>query len=1020
MSNRSISLGKSVIAVAISLSLVVLSPGFAAYEAAAQQVAGTRVVTQAATPGSGQVGTIRVLTGNSMPVSPLNGNAVSFGSVLPGVFAPSIKETAVLTGSIGSVLPMAVPTAVETVVLPNALHLTAPVKAQDSAPVQGPKEVEQSLTGMSDEVGQEVEAVGDISKAQSEGAHGLGVKLDSIITRTRQASSSDADLVPAAGRFGDLSGPSRLAAPDASAEISLAPEAGKSVPDAEPQRPLGKKQPLGARIIASVLALLPAALLGWPLFAAGAIYAGGAVLASSVLLAALPFMGDSTPKAIRAIPGFALLGLGGFTVFTALTGGTGLVMGALATLGGWGLVRYGLGKTVQDSRFDDYLALTAYFGGIGAVGGAALALMGPAGFIAAALSVLAYPTAALLLMHLPGWVGHGIMSIINSVRGSLRGMGRIAGAAWNDTPLVDRLSTFSERHLKVSKWNAVWLAGLWIPVWVLQLAGSAVGLVSGLAVTAMQAPVLFLWGASHKLGKDSRATKFFGAVSHFMFDNVQGAKKALFNRAERLLINGANSKSKAISIPSTLGIYLMSLAAAVAGVVATPFLFLAGVITGLGKTGQAYDPAKHDPYSLRVDRDDSPGEKPEEPTDPGQPAPPPGSTLVPRLIASAIALLPAVFLGWPLFLASPVVGVFYGAVTLSLAALPFVPANSAKALRVLPGVLMIMQGVLIPYLSFMMGPIGFGALLLATAKTNAFWMSVVNILGGWGLMRFLSRKAENGDEFSMDSGERIGAYFGALALMTGAGIVFSAATGVIPTVLTVGAYLLSPLLLMHLPKPIFVGLGSVFFRMWSSVRNSYKLFSAWLEDTKFHRNLESHAKHWLGKSVWNGAWLSVIWVPVWLSQLVEFALAGAVGLTLGVIRAPLNFLWGLSYDLAPKSRITRFFSAMARTSESMVEGESSRAFFSHYSGPFLNAMDERSESPSHRPTFKAGVSFVFFRIGQAFYLMKMALLLPVSLLMGAAFGVYNAFKGKADDSFDDPFTFKEPSKETPPETAPGS
>jgi hypothetical protein len=997
MSNRTISLGKSLAAVAISLSLIALSPGFAAYEAAAQQVAGTRVLTQTANPGAGQVGAIKAIGSSSLRVSPLSMSAPSLGSVLPGVAAPSIKETAASAGALQFSLPMAAP---------DALPLASQAKTDGSAPVQGPAAAKQAMNGMTAEVGEALEAAGDISEAKTESAHGLGAKLDTIITRTAQASASEGTLIPSSARFGDLSA-GRLAAPQESSpvEVSPAPETEPAAPQTEPQAPWSRKQPLGPRLIASALALLPAALLGWPLLAAGAVYAGGAVIASSVLLAALPFMGDRTPKFIRAIPGFALVGVGGLTVFNALTGGTGLWIGALATLGGWGLIRYGLGKTVMNGRYDDLLALSAYFGGIGAVGGAALALMGPAGWIATALSVLAYPTAALLLMHLPGWVGSGITGTLYSIKGSLRGMSRIMGAAFRDTPMLKRLEKFSERHLGVSKWNAVWLAGLWIPVWVLQIAAYVTGIAAGLVITAMQAPFLFIWGASHHLAKDSKVTKFFAAATHFMFDNVQGAKKALFNKAEALLLKGAVSQSKAVSIPATFGIYLLSAAAAVVGVLATPVLALGGIATAFGKTSETYSPSKHDPFSLRVDTDDEPGDQPQEPTDPDQPAPPKGSTMVPRLIAAGIALLPAVFLGWPLFLASPVVGVFYGAVTLSLAVLPFVPSSSAKVVRILPGVLMMMQGVLIPYLTFMVAPVGFGALLLATAKTNAFWMSVVNVLGGWGLIRFLGRKAEDGKDadFSMDSGERIGVYFGALALMTGAGIVFSGAAGLVPTVLTAGAYLLSPLLLMHLPKPIFSGLGAVFVRMWHSVGASYDLLSAWTRDTKFYRNLRKHASYWLDKSVWNGAWLSVIWVPLWLSQLTEFVIAGALGLALGVIRAPLNFLWGLSHEIAPASRATRFFSSTARTWESMVEGETAQAFFKHYTRGFLKGMDSQSTNPTGRPTLGAFFSFLMFRLGQAFHLMKTAVLLPFALVFSLIMGVVNAVKGKPDTRNDDPY-----------------
>ncbi|MBI5208684.1 MAG: hypothetical protein HY927_01770 [Elusimicrobia bacterium] len=1019
MSKRSIAASKSLVAVALSLSLIALSPGFAAYEAAAQQVTG---VSSRVQPGGvpTQAGAVRVAGGASSQLNTVSLSNLRLDAVLPapgvygaGVplrseregglpagFTPGLKETPASVRVVAAGLPSAVAATVPASLQTSPLRFDAQPRAQ--APVQGPEAAAAvQLDGMSGEVSEALKATGDIAKTQGESAHGLGIKLDAIITRTRQADAADQLLAPAAGRLGDLSGDSgaaRLAAPE---EGSARQASEPSLPETRPGQPPATKQPLAPRLIASALALLPAALLGWPLVAAGALYAGVGVMASSALLAALPFMGEGTPKYVHALPGAALLGLGGLTLAGAILGGGGLAVGILAALGGWGLIRYGTGKSVED-RSDNGAALSAYFGGIGAVTGAALVLSGATGLVATAFLVLSYPAAALLLMHLPSWVGMGITNVFTSAVKSLRGTSRVMAAAWNDTPLVDRLKKFSERYLEASKWNAVWLAGLWIPVWVLMAADWAGTLVVGLGLAAVQAPVMFLWGASHKISRESGPTKFFAAWAHFMFDNLQGAKKAFFNPVEKRLAGLAASKSKAVSLPATLGIYAASWLAAAASLLAAPLMLVAGLGVASTRVGQPYEREKHDPSSLRVSTDDSPGQQPQDPEEPGQPEPPVKSTIVPRLIASALGLLPAVFLGIPLYLAGPTVGWVYLAVTLSLAALPFVPAKTSKLIRMLPGALMIVLGVAVPYLTFSVGLPAFAA-LAAAAKTNAFWMAVVNVLGGWGLMRYLGRAAEDGKDFSMDSGERIGAYLGALAAVTGAGLILTASTGVFPTILTVAAYLTSPLLLMHLPKSIFTGLGAVFYRLWTSVGNSYRLLSSWSRDTKFYRNLQSHAEYWLERSVWNGAWLSVIWVPMWISQFVELVLGGALGLALGVIRAPLNFLWGLSYELAPASRITRFFSGMARTWESMVEGDSSQDFLKRYTKVFLDGMDDKSAGPSGRPTTKAAWSFAMYRFGQAFYLLKMAALLPVGLLTGAGFGVYNAIKGKPDRAADDPY-----------------
>jgi len=1009
------SLAKSLLSITLSAALIALSPGFAAYEAVAAQVA-------APVRASGQNSVAPIVSLGSLPMgSPMSASLTPSmdlkltGSLTVGA-APSVKTTVLGQAAMPALQISVIGAPAKAQVLP-ALERSAAGTVSLTPAASAP--VSRKIFGLSQQVGAELEAAGDISGAGAEAASGVGMRLESILTETPAASSAEGEFSPVADPMADLAVGSQLARP-AGQEISEAAQSyyGKgettvvrSIPDMPDQNPGPRKtQPLLPRLMASGLALLPAALLGWPLLAGGSLVAGGAMVLASVLLAVLPFMGERTPVAARMAPGVALLGLGAL----ALASGS-IWMGALVTLGGWGLMRYG--RSPKDGQdFESEKTLTAFFGALGATAGAGLALLSPAGWIATGLIALAYPVAALLLMHLPSWVGHGMVAAFSGVFENIRGLDRVESSLRRDTGIYERLKAYTSGQLKQSLWNAVWLAGIWVPVWLSQLVQWGLAASGGVVIGAMHAPIMFLWGAAHELKADSKPAKFFAAWAHFMFDNAAGAKKSLFNRIQAPLLAYAASRNKLVSLPAVAGIRGLQwlwLAYAVAG---TPVLAAVGFFRAFGKVNEPYADASHDPSSLKVDRDDRPGNgpAPEEPEQPGQPS---KGSLFPRLLASGIALVPAYFLGLPLLAsAGPVIAGVYLAAALGLAALPFMPANTPKLIRQAPGWVMAAMGLgmfyFLPVLPF--GLAGF----MALAKTNAFWMSALSAAGGWGLARYLGKAAtEGGSRYSVDDPEYIGAFFGAAAAVAGLGVVLTGMAGLLPSVVSGLAYLTSPLLLMHLPKSVFTGLGAVFYRLWSSVRNSYDLFGFWERDTKFTDNLKAQSRYWLDKSVWNGSWLSAIWTPLWLSQLAEFVLAGAVGLAVGVVRAPLNFLWGLSYELSPKSPATRFFSGMARTWESMVEGESSKGFFRIYSRGLLKAMDEKSASPSGRPTLKASTAFLLFRLGQALYLLKLALLLPVGLVVGLGTGAYNAFKGSGEDRGDDPFRYREP-RPAPPESAP--
>jgi len=345
--------------------------------------------------------------------------------------------------------------------------------------------------------------------------------------------------------------------------------------------------------------------------------------------------------------------------------------GAFALIGGWALTRYGLGKT--EGRYGSYGSvetLSAFFGGLAAMTGVALAASTPLGLIGTGLLWLSYPLAALLWFHLPGWIGKGMTSAIEGLWHGILGMSRVLTAIHRDTVLLDRLQKFSERHWDASKWNAVWLAVMWTPILLGEAVMYALSAAAGLVVGAIAAPVNFLWGASAKLWPESKLTVYFAEAARFVFDNVQNGKVARFNPLEAKLIPLANSPKFLVSAVGSVGIRALQLGWLVYALIATPLLSVGGLLVAFARVGE-YDSKRHRPSSTRINRDDSPSEKPEQPDQP-EPGNPSKSPLAPKLIAAALALVPAYFFGLPILAGASFIQIpLYLGLVIPLAAMPF-------------------------------------------------------------------------------------------------------------------------------------------------------------------------------------------------------------------------------------------------------------------------------------------------------------------------------------------------------------
>lgn len=1005
---------KQLTAASLSAALVLLSPGLPAGQAVAQVVApranaGAAVTVAPIPAGLG--------ARSASFAAPVLSPSLSLPGVLPSapVLTPSVRVNLPVAAAAQSILPAPLPLAGEgrvrvaaqaapSVVPSNALTLPSPARGRGDT----------TVTEMSKAVTADIAAIGNIAEAAPADAHALGGRLESLLGGWRRAGSAASAVAPEDNGWGATSGHDRYFGKPAGYEsIAGAARAHNSrfgateAPAPAPQAPdapaPSQRTPFVPKLISAALAFLPAVALGLPLIAAGSTLAGGAVLAASLALMTLPFMSERTPALLRAVPGAAVFGLGALTVVSGFMGGASLWMGAFVALGGWGLVRYGL-DTKQTDRYDRDKALTAYFGALGAVLGAGLSLSGAAmllpawaavvPFLASAWVVtgatwLAYPLTALLFLHLPGWVGSGIEAAFKGVYTSGKAVYRVMGSLKRDTVLRERLVAFTKGHLKSSMWNAIWLSAIWIPVWVSEAAMFLLSVAGGFVLGAALAPTMFLWGASHKLWETSALTRFLAAWNHFAFDWSQGSKIRVYNPLIKPLINFVNAHRGPVSILGSAALRVAQVAWYAYAALSFPVTWTLGFFRAFGKTGGEYESSRHDPDYLRVDTKDTPDvERPDEPADPANPG---KSTVMPRLIAGAIAALPLYFLALPL-LTAPVVGQLFAVTGLALAVMPFLPAGSPKFVKMLPGLLLAALGLAtmgaVPY--FLLSGAGIAGLL----SQNALWMGVVAALSGWGMARYAKNlETKEGQKwYSVDDPEYIGAFFGALGVLTGLGVALLGMTGWAPLAFKVAGYATSLLLLVHLPRWVGAGLRTAVEGGWTSVRAFERVLSFWERDTDFYRNLRKHASYWLDKSVWNGSWLSVIWVPTWALLAAEWAVSAALGLALGLLRLPLNFAWGAAYNVAPDAKLTRFIAGFARGTYARAEG-SKETVFDRWVARFVPAMNEANPT-SGRPTFKAAAAFLLARLAQAAWLARLVFWSPAIVFMAVLDGIRNASGAK--------------------------
>ncbi|UPT73310.1 MAG: hypothetical protein M0D55_15715 [Elusimicrobiota bacterium] len=760
------------------------------------------------------------------------------------------------------------------------------------------------------------------------------------------------------GRFGEAS--HQLARP---AGDSIREAAASSSEDGVPAPPSANgpssrgpsnNGPFWPRLLSAGLALAPAILLGLPLLSASAYLVGGLVIASSFTLAVMPFLGESSPKILRAAPGLTLAALGVAVagVSLSLSFGLGVAVapalawtGALALVGGWGLTRYGLGKS--EGRYGSYGSietLSAFFGGLAAMTGVALAASTPLGWLGSGLLWISYPLSAALWFHLPGWVGKGVGNVFEGLWLGAKGLSRVLTSIHRDTVLLDRLQNFSKRHWNASKWNGVWLAVMWTPIMLAEAVMYALSGLGGLYVGAVSAPVNFAWGAVHKLRPGSKADVYLAEAARLVFDNVQNGKVTRYNPLAAKLIPVANSPKFLVSAMGSVGLRLLQLGWLLYTAIATPLLAVGGLILGFSRL-KDYDEKRHSPSSLRVTRDDSPSEKPAEPSEPSEPGTPAKAPIAPKLIAVALALVPAYFFGLPILAGASFIQIsLYFALVLPLAAMPFMGKAPMWA-KSLAGRAMFYNG------------------LVFLLNGNAILVGLLAMLGGWGFQQWVKKTQKEGGNF--DEAE-LGAFFGALGAAAAIGAVWAGFLGGWIGWGTLGlAAATSPFLLMHLPEWVWRGVRGVFRSFAESIESYSDVAGFWHEDTEFRSNLKSHANHWLKKTYWNGVWLSVIWVPVGLIQLAEWTVSIALGLVSGLLRSPFAFAAAAFEKAAPDTKKARFADGLLTGWTSAAEG--SKSVFDRMVAGLKPAMNDKT-AVTGRPTAKAMGAFFVARLAQLLWL----------------------------------------------------
>jgi hypothetical protein len=565
---------------------------------------------------------------------------------------------------------------------------------------------------------------------------------------------------------------------------------------------------------------------------------------------------------------------------------------------------------------------------------------------------------------------------------------RVASSLRRDTTLRKRVEAYTEAAIAKSKWNAVWVGLLiWLPILAIEAVNAALGLAVGLVTGVVRAPVMGLWASSHELAPKSAATRFFAGWSGATYAMN---KTATFNALEAKFVASANSDKFSDRAVGAIAIRLIQAGWLLAALIWTPISLVAGLVGGLRESGKPYDEKRHDPSQFRFGEDTLSHNLPEV-------AKPAVKAVLPsKLLAVGIGLLPLYFLGAPLWSVG-VVGMALVAAAAGIALMPVTPTSSRypAILRNAPASILSVTGLLT----------GLGALYLKLTiglPTGLIIpMAALAFLSGIGLRNLIATLRDKETKaYKLDEPWYIGGFVAAIAVAAAFGLAVVHPFGWVTNALGAAAALGSFVLLYHLPKSWWKGVGTAAIGVPSTIKDVYDVQSFWHDgDVKFGKNVGKYFSTWLGRSYWHGTWL---WLPGAIAgafYLADLAVSLGVGLAVGAARLPWRFFWGNAYARNRDGKAARFWSGFSRwLINSAGEGSKKKTFdpLVRWLAPALNSATET------RPTIKAFAAVTALRVIQAVWLAGLLVsaalaLTPIFWIPAIVAGVRNASGPKVKD-----------------------
>lgn len=301
-----------------------------------------------------------------------------------------------------------------------------------------------------------------------------------------------------------------------------------------------------------------------------------------------------------------------------------------------------------------------------------------------------------------------------------------------------------------------------------------------------------------------------------------------------------------------------------------------------------------------------------------------------RLTASAMALGPAAYFGWPLVAAGAwIPGGLLIAAGLGLAAMPWLKPSTSKFVLAAPGV-------------------AIAALGAVAALTLPGWGMAVGglvVLSGWGFERFA-----RGLRKRPSASEQMSAIFGALSATAAAGFVLTGAAGWVALGLTGLSSLFAARLLAELPEWVYEGVGQTFRGAWRGIQGAHQVLGSIRKDTVLYDRLVRLTERQVKQFGWfSWIWLAGLWAPALLSEAIMFAASVVAGLYLAVIQAPILFAWGAFNEVKDKgafrSKMAVRFANWEKETFAWLQG-SKTTFFNRFERPVLRLANSKSRTAS--------------------------------------------------------------------------